>query len=63
MHPSLAEHLHSSPCNDLIKALAKCHEDNPKKQFLGVCTSVKASMDKCLKAEVSGVILKIKLNK
>jgi len=36
-------------CQDVIKALEKCHEDNPKLKFLGACNDEKAALDKCFR--------------
>ena len=36
-------------CQDVIKALLACHEENPKTKFLGACNDEKTALDKCFK--------------
>jgi COX assembly protein 2 len=53
MHPSLAPHLHSQKCQEIIRELEKCHKDHPLRKFLGSCNQLKRSLNECLKGEVA----------
>ena len=41
MHVPLDEHLHTEECNEIIRALKKCHEEHSMaRQFFGVCNQL-----------------------
>lgn len=49
MHPPLFK---PHPlCQDQIKALVTCHEQNKVLKFLGVCNTPKAELDACFRRE------------
>ena len=49
MHPPLFRP-HPN-CEDIVKALVACHEENKWGKFLGSCNDVKAQLDACFKSE------------
>ncbi|XP_056646458.1 COX assembly mitochondrial protein 2 homolog [Diorhabda carinulata] len=51
MHTDLAPHLHSDNCNELIKLLQQCHNENPFLRIFGKCNSEDHRMVMCLKQE------------
>ncbi|CAH1153595.1 unnamed protein product [Phaedon cochleariae] len=51
MHTDLSAHLHSEGCNELIRMLNQCHQENPLLRFFGKCNSEDHQMVKCLKEE------------
>jgi len=53
MHGPLDAHLHTEECNEIIKKLQECHEQNSKwKQFtMHTCDALDTLMRKCTKAE------------
>lgn len=51
MHPDLSPHLHSEECNQLIRKLQECHEENRVGRVFGVCNALDASVLKCLRKE------------
>lgn len=51
MHTDLSAHLHSNNCNELIRLLQQCHDDNPFKKFFGYCNHEDAQVLRCLKQE------------
>ncbi|CAH0564399.1 unnamed protein product [Brassicogethes aeneus] len=51
MHVDLASHLHTDKCNELIKLLKDCHEQNPALKFFGICNSYDSDMRGCLRQE------------
>ena len=53
MHPSLAPHLHSEKCQEVIRELEKCHKDHPLRKYFGVCNPLKRALNECLKREVA----------
>ena len=53
MHPSLAPHLHSDKCREIIRALELCHERHPLRKFLGACNPLKRALNECLREEVA----------
>ena len=53
MHPSLAPHLHSQPCQEVIRQLEICHKEHPLRKFFGVCNPLKRALNECLKREVA----------
>ena len=52
MHPDLSSHLHTSECNDLIKALVRCHEEKKYGRFFFGCNAEDTAMSRCLKQEL-----------
>jgi COX assembly protein 2 len=49
MHPPLfAPH---PLCEGEVKALVKCHEDNPVMKFFNACGDVKVALDLCFREE------------
>ena len=53
MHPSLAPHLHSPKCQEVIRELEKCHKDHPLRKFFGACNPLKRALNECLRQEVA----------
>ncbi|XP_077983507.1 COX assembly mitochondrial protein 2 homolog [Glandiceps talaboti] len=51
MHGDLSSHLHTEECNELIKQLQQCHQENPWKKFTGICNELDTAMIKCLRRE------------
>lgn len=51
MHPDLSSNLHTEECNVLIRALQKCHSDNPFKKYVGHCNTANEAVNQCLKRE------------
>ncbi|KAG5886987.1 hypothetical protein JTB14_024205 [Gonioctena quinquepunctata] len=51
MHTDLSPHLHSGNCNEIIKLLYQCRQDNPILRLFGKCNSEDIQMTKCLKEE------------
>ena len=53
MHSPLDPHLHTAECNEIIKKLLECHEQNSKwKQFtMHTCDELDTLMRKCTKKE------------
>ena len=53
MHSPLDPHLHTPECNEIIKKLQECHEQNSKwKQFtMHTCDALDMMMRKCTKEE------------
>jgi COX assembly protein 2 len=49
MHPPLFKP--HPKCEDLMKMLVQCHDENPALKFFGACNSFKAEMDACFRAE------------
>ena len=60
MHPPL--HRSHPDCQDIIKTLILCHEENKIGKFFGACNDVKAELDWCFKME-KDVIRKENLRK
>ena len=60
MHPPL--HRSHPDCQDIIKNLILCHEENKISKFFGACNDVKAELDWCFKME-KDVIRKENLRK
>lgn len=51
MHPPLFK---PHPlCQDQIKALVTCHEQNKVLKFLGVCNTPKAELDACFRVRIA----------
>ncbi|TYZ63139.1 hypothetical protein PybrP1_008222 [[Pythium] brassicae (nom. inval.)] len=38
-------------CQEVIAALNRCHEENPRLKFFGACNEAKNELDLCFKAE------------
>ncbi|XP_013781595.1 COX assembly mitochondrial protein 2 homolog [Limulus polyphemus] len=51
MHPDLSPHLHTEECNNLIRKLKKCHEENKWKKFVGFCNELDSDVLRCLRKE------------
>jgi len=53
MHGPLDAHLHTAECNEIIKKLQECHEQNSKlKQFtMHTCDALDTLMRKCTRKE------------
>jgi len=52
MHVDLSEHLHTEECNEVIRALRRCHEENSMlKQLFMVCNDLDMAMRRCTKKE------------
>lgn len=51
MHPDLSSHLHSPECNELISQLKECHVTNKFQKFLGACSDIDRTLQRCLKKE------------
>ena len=49
MHPPLFKP--HPDCEELVKALVTCHEQNPTAKFWGACNDPKVLMDQCFREE------------
>jgi len=51
MHSSLAPHLHTPQCREIIRQLESCHRDHPFRKYFGTCNPLKRALDECLRQE------------
>ena len=52
MHSPLDSHLHTAECNEFIRKLIECHEQNSKlSQLFGACEQFDIDMRRCTRAE------------
>ena len=49
MHPPLGRP--HPECQEQVKLLVSCHENNPFKKYFGACNDHKAALDWCFKKE------------
>lgn len=43
----------------MVQALLRCHQENPKMKFLGVCSNAKAALDICFRVRCSHLSLSL----